>query len=112
MIMLMALLEGCASAPPDPAAGPTQVQAAQSVRFGVIADVRDVTLFEKSGTGATFGSVTASAQEGAGAKSGLDVTVRLDSGAVVAVVQNAGEKFSVGDGVRILPGNGASRVTH
>ena len=110
MVMLVALLEGCASALSDGAAGQKQTQMEQSVRKGTVKDVRNVRLSANSGAGATIGAIAASTQEGTTGKPGLDVTVRLDNGAVVAVVQDAGEKLSVGDRVRIVSGNGASRV--
>jgi outer membrane lipoprotein SlyB len=43
---------------------------------------------------------------------GLELTVLLDSGRVIAVVQPADEAFRAGDRVRILSGRGLTRVTH
>jgi outer membrane lipoprotein SlyB len=43
---------------------------------------------------------------------GVEVTVQLDSGKYVAIVQEADEQFRAGDRVRILSGRGLSRVTH
>jgi outer membrane lipoprotein SlyB len=43
---------------------------------------------------------------------GLEVTVQLDSGMYIAVVQEADEPFRAGDRVRILSGRGLTRVTH
>jgi outer membrane lipoprotein SlyB len=84
----------------------------QSVRTGAVEDVRDVRSWTNSGAGATTGDIAGSTQEGVTGKPGLEVTVKLDNGAMVAVVQNAGGKFSMGDRVQILSGNAASRVTH
>ncbi|MBI3528789.1 MAG: hypothetical protein HY067_12560 [Betaproteobacteria bacterium] len=112
MVMLVALLEGCASANSESAAGRKQVRMEQSMRMGAVEDARDVRLGAKSGVGATIGSIAGSTEEGVTGKPGLEVTVKLDSGAVVAVVQEARERFRVGDRVRILSGNGESRVTH
>lgn len=108
--MLAALLAGCASAPSGTVAGQKQKQTEQVVRKGIVEDVRAVSLRAKSAEGATIGSAAGSVQEDTSAKPGLEVTVRLDNGALVAVVQDAGEKFSVGDRVRIVSGNGESRV--
>ena len=43
---------------------------------------------------------------------GVEITVQLDSGKYIAVVQEADEAFRTGDRVRILSGRGATRVTH
>ncbi|MHB8354117.1 MAG: outer membrane lipoprotein, partial [Burkholderiales bacterium] len=46
-----------------------------------------------------------------GTQEGLEITVRLDSGYVIAVTQGADEQFRVGDRVQVLGGAGATRVT-
>ena len=112
LVMLAALLEGCASAKSETAAGTKQVRAEQGVGVGAVEDVREVRLVAKAGVGTTIGSVAGSTQDAGIGKPGLEITVKLDSGAVVAVVQQVGEKFRVGDRVRILTGNGESRVAH
>ena len=43
---------------------------------------------------------------------GLEVTVLLDSGQYIAVVQGADEPFRAGDRVRVLSGRNSTRVTH
>ena len=44
---------------------------------------------------------------------GTQFRVRLDNGQYTAIVQEAtGEAFAPGEKVRILSGNGTSRVTH
>lgn len=45
-------------------------------------------------------------------KKGTEVTVKLDSGEVVAITQDADEVFHVGDRVRLLKAGGTTRVTH
>lgn len=64
--------------------------------------------------GAVAGGVAgAAAEEAITRKSGLEITVRLDSGRTIAVVQeDTGERFAVGDRVRILESGGQARVTH
>jgi outer membrane lipoprotein SlyB len=63
--------------------------------------------------GAVVGGVAgAAAEEGITRQKGLEITVKLDGGRMLAVVQAADEDFKVGDRVRILTGGGASRVTH
>ncbi len=43
---------------------------------------------------------------------GLEITVLLDGGQYIAVVQEADETFRIGDRVRILSGQGTTRVAH
>lgn len=64
--------------------------------------------------GAVAGGVAgAAAEEALTRKPGLEITVRLDSGRTIAVVQeDTGERFTVGDRVRILESGGQARVTH
>ncbi len=50
-------------------------------------------------------------QNSAATQEGLEITVRLDSGYVIAVTQGADEDFRVGDRVQVLGGAGATRVT-
>ena len=50
-------------------------------------------------------------QNSADTQEGLEITVRLDSGYVIAVTQGADEAFRVGDRVQVLGGGGATRVT-
>jgi outer membrane lipoprotein SlyB len=63
--------------------------------------------------GAVVGGVGGAAvEEGATRQPGIEVTVRLDSGRMIAVTQAADEQFKVGERVRILSGSGVTRVTH
>jgi len=43
---------------------------------------------------------------------GIEITVLLDSGRYISIVQGAEEPFRAGERVRILSGRGATRVTH
>jgi outer membrane lipoprotein SlyB len=63
--------------------------------------------------GAVAGGVAGKAvEEAATRKPGLEITVRLDSGHTIAVVQeDKGESFAPGDRVRILESGGQARVT-
>jgi outer membrane lipoprotein SlyB len=73
----------------------------------------------KSGiVGAIIGAVAgglggAAAEEGFTRKRGVEVTIKLDSGNMVAITQEAEENevFHPGDRVRIVSGGGVSRVT-
>jgi outer membrane lipoprotein SlyB len=64
--------------------------------------------------GAVVGGMAGAASEEAiTRKPGLEITVRLDSGRMLAVVQeDSGEKFAVGERVRLLESGGQTRVTH
>jgi outer membrane lipoprotein SlyB len=64
--------------------------------------------------GAVAGGVAGAAAEEAVTKQpGLEITLRLDNGRVIAVTQaDDGEKFNVGDRVRLLESGGEARVTH
>ena len=45
-------------------------------------------------------------------RAGLEITVRLDSGELRAITQDADEHFKPGERVRLLSGSGVTRVTH
>lgn len=64
--------------------------------------------------GAVLGGMAGAAvEEGLTRQSGLEITVRLDSGRTIAVVQGAEVQFRPGDRVRILHGrDGTTRVTY
>lgn len=58
------------------------------------------------------GLVGSAAEEGITRKDGLEITVKLDGGSMVAIVQEADEQFNPGDKVRIVENSDTSRVTH
>jgi len=63
--------------------------------------------------GAVAGGLAGSAiEEGVTRKDGLEITVKLDSGGLVAVVQEADEQFHPGEKVRLLESGGTTRVSH
>jgi outer membrane lipoprotein SlyB len=112
----------------------------QTVRFGVVESVRVVRIdAPQTGVGAASGAVlggiagsnvgggsgaAAAAVAGAllgsiigshieadaNAGNGIEITVLLDGGRYIAVVQAADETFRVGDRVRVLSGQGITRV--
>ena len=119
-----------------------QVGAEQTVRLGVVENVRDVIIDARdTGTGtlagaaiggvagstlggghnanavgaiagAVLGGVIGSAVEkNANDRPGVEVTVRLETGKLIAVTQQKDEEFRVGDKVRILSGQGVTRVS-
>jgi outer membrane lipoprotein SlyB len=120
-----------------------QARQSQTVQLGVVASVRTVLIEgtkTPAGTvaGGALGGVAGSAvgggtgrsvmtvvgaiagaaagsavEEGLTRKQGLEITVRLENGTVLAVVQEADEAFAVGDSVRVLKASdGTTRVTH
>ncbi len=64
--------------------------------------------------GAVAGGVAGSAvEEGVTRKAGLEITVRLDSGKTIVIVQEADEMYYIGDRVRVVSGSdGTTRVRH
>ncbi len=69
-----------------------------------------------SAAGAIAGAVVGglvgnSIEKGASDRRGVEVTIRLENGQVIAVTQEKDEEFRTGDRVRILSGQGATRVT-
>ena len=131
VLLASAVLAGACAYP----AGPQdyhgyQVMGEQSVRFGVVQSVRPVRLHAgESGVGTVGGGtgqvagaiggailggiIGSNVERGANERQGLEVTVQLDSGQYVSIVQEAdGEAFGPGDRVRVLSGRGSTRVTH
>lgn len=136
-------LAGCASSRSGNVYTRDQARQEMTVRMGVIESIREVTLEgTKSGTGtmagAAVGGVAGSnigggkgqivgailgavaggvaghaIEEGATRKQAMELTVRLDNGQMVAVVQEGDpNEFRNGDRVRLLSGRGDTRVTH
>lgn len=113
----------------------------QSVRFGIVESVRDVRLDAYdtgvgTAAGAVLGGIAGSnigrgngevagaiagailggvigqnVEKSANERPGVEITVLLDSGKYVAVVQESDEAFRAGDRVRVLSGR-RTRVTH
>ena len=63
--------------------------------------------------GAVAGGIAGSAlEEVATRKDGLEITVKLDGGSLVAIVQEADEVFNAGDKVRLIERGDVTRVSH
>lgn len=65
--------------------------------------------------GALVGSAVGShVQQGAGSRAGLEITVKLDAGGSISIVQEVSSKesFRTGDRVRVLYNGSKTRVTH
>ncbi len=141
MLVAAMVLGGCASSMSGGAYTRSQARQAQEVQMGVVESVRQVNLEGTKtpvGTvagaavggiagssigsgkgsvvgavlGAVAGGVAGSAiEEGVTRKTGLEITVRLNSGRMIAVTQEADEDIRPGDRVRVLSGGGVTRVT-
>lgn len=135
-------LSGCASSMSGSAYPRAQARHAMEVRMGVVDSVRQVQLEgTESGTGGVAGAVIggvagsnigggkgaivaaiigavaggvagAAIEENVTKKLGLEITVRLDDGRLLAVTQEADEVFRPGERVRVLTGRGSTRVSH
>jgi outer membrane lipoprotein SlyB len=138
------LLSACASGLGSGDYEREQVRGVQEVQMGVVQDVRDVRIAgTESGVGGLAGAVVGGVagselgqgkgsivgsvlgavaggvagnaiEQGTTRQKGIEITIKLDSGRMIAVTQAAdpNEHFQVGDRVRILSGSGVTRVTH
>jgi len=133
---------GCVTSNPGSVYPRHQTQQAWSVEEGKVSDIKDVSIEgERTGLGRIGGgyigyevgryAVNGRATDVAGAvgavagavaggateeritrQKGFEITVNLDKGASIAVVQAADQQFQVGERVKILRrGDGAARVT-
>ena len=143
ILVSSAMLAGCAS--PGLGGGNytrAQVRGEQSVRLGIVENVRDVVIDSRdTGTGtlagaaiggiagstvgggsranaagAVVGAVVGglignSVEKNANDRRGVEVTIRLEGGRLIAVTQEKDEEFRVGDRVQVLSGQGATRVS-
>ena len=135
------LLLGCASGTGGKDYSRAQTRTAQEVQMGVVESVREVNIEGTktpigAGAGAVIGGVAgstvgggrgsvvgatvgavlgglggAAAEEAVTRQKGVEITVRLDSGRMIAVTQAADQEFRVGDRVRVLSGGGVTRVS-
>lgn len=140
--LLTVLLAACASSNSGSVYSRDEARKVQTVRTGIIESVRQVKLEgtkspigtvaggtvggiagssigegKGSAIGAVIGAVVggiagAAAEEGITRKDALEITVKLDGGGLVAVVQEADEPFKAGDKVRLIESGGTTRVSH
>jgi len=136
------VLSGCAGSQSGSAYSRSQTRGEMHVRMGVVESVRTVTIEGTQsgvgvvaggvvggiagsnvghGRGSTVGSVLGAVlggvagqaiEEKTSKKDGLEITIKLDSGQIIAVTQEADEAFRAGERVRVLSGSGATRVSH
>ena len=140
-LAVAALMAGCASSNSGEVYSRDQARRTQIVQMGTVQFVKNIQIEgTKSGVGAVGGGVAggvigstigggkgsilaavggaalgavggAVAEEKLTKKNGLEITVKLDSGSIIAVVQEADVMYSVGERVRVLTGSdGTTRV--
>jgi outer membrane lipoprotein SlyB len=139
--LAVTVLAGCAPSQSGSVYSRDKVGQEQTVRTGVVDSVRQVQIEgtrsgvgpaagavvggiagstighgKGSAVGAVLGSVVGgvagqAAEQGTTRRNGVEITVRLDSGGVVAITQEAdATTFNSGDRVRLLSGGGVTRV--
>ena len=136
------LLAGCPAGLGGKDYSRSQARTVQEVQMGIVESVREVNIEgtktpvgagagavvggvagstvgsgKGSVVGATVGAVLgglggAAAEEAITRQKGVEITVKLDSGRLIAVTQASDETFNVGDRVRVLSGGGTTRVSH
>ena len=108
-----------------------QARQEQTVRMAVVESVREVIIEGSRGPagtiaggaigGSTVGSILGAVAGGVAGQAiernvterkGLEITVRLENGELRAITQDADEQFRPGERVRLLSGNGVTRVSH
>lgn len=63
--------------------------------------------------GAVVGGIAgAAAEEGFTRKDALEITVKVDGGGLIAIVQEADDTFKAGEKVRLIESGGTTRVSH
>jgi outer membrane lipoprotein SlyB len=142
IVVMAAMLGACVSSNSGSVYKRGEARTVQTVKMGVVESVRLVKLEGTkspvgTGAGAVVGGIAgntvgggrgraittvlgavvgglagSAAEEGFTRKDGVEITVKLDSGNMIAVVQEADEQFNPGERVRILEANGVTRVSH
>ncbi|MHB1143329.1 MAG: outer membrane lipoprotein [Thiobacillus sp.] len=135
------LLAGCPAGLGGKDYSRSQARSVQEVQMGIVESVREVNIEGTktpvgAGAGAVVGGVAgstvgggrgsvvgaaigavlggvggAAAEEAVTRQKGIEITVKLDSGRMIAITQAADQEFRVGDRVRVLTGGGVTRVT-
>jgi outer membrane lipoprotein SlyB len=142
MLGISIVIAGCASSKSGDVYSRDEARQVQSVQMGVVEGARKIKIEGTksdigTGAGALIGGIAgssaghgkgssigaiagaivggvagAAAEEGITRESGMEITVRLESGRIISVVQGGSDEFKPGDKVRVLQGNGETRVAH
>jgi outer membrane lipoprotein SlyB len=137
-----AALTGCATSMSGGEYSRHEVGVEETVQFGTVMSVRNVMIGgTRSGVGTVSGAaiggiagselgqgrgsgigtilgavaggiVGSAAEEGGTRQKGYELTIRLDSGRIVAIVQGANEVFKPGERVKLISSQNKTRVTH
>lgn len=140
-VLAASILVGCGTRETGSVYNQDEAGREQTVRFATVEAVRPVSIAgSRSGVGSVAGGVIGgiagseighgkgaaigavlggvggvvggeAIEESTTRKDGVEITVRLESGELRAVVQQAGELFSTGERVRLLTSGGTTRVT-
>ena len=131
LLSILTVLSGCASNLSGDTYSRSEARKAQQVQYGEIISLRPVQIEGTktpvgAGAGAVVGGIGGSSligavaggmagaavEEGVTRSQGVEITVKLDNGGTIAIVQRLSphEKFVVGDQVRVLTTGGTSRV--
>jgi len=135
IFLLMPIFTGCTTSQSGQVYSSDQAQRSLSVYYGTITELRQVTIQDRtSGGGAVLGGVAGGVlgsaigsgrgrtlaavggalagmaagnaiEKQAGTKPAIEFTIELDSGQMMAVVQEDGAYYRVGDRVRLLQGD-------
>jgi len=142
VLLISLVLSACASSRSGDVYSRDQTMREMVVRSGIVESVREVSMEgTQSGAGTLAGAAVGgvagstvgggrgqivgaiigavlggiagnSIEENATKRNALEISVSLDGGKLIAVVQEMGEVFYPGERVRVLSGNGSTRVTH
>ncbi len=142
VLLVVSLLNACASSNAGDVYSRDEARKIQTIRKGVVESVRTVKLEGTktpvgTAAGAVVGGIAGSSvgdgkgsaiaavigavagglagsaiEESVTRKDALEITVKLDNGSLVAIVQEATEQFSPGDSVRLIESGGITRVSH
>lgn len=142
VVLVASLLTACASSNSGDVYKKEETRKVQTRKMGVVQSVRQVKIEgSSSAVGASIGSVVggiaggsatdsrarpltamlgalvggilgAFTEEAVTSKDGLEITVALDNGDIITVVQEADVTFEAGDEVNIIQVGGSSRITH
>ena len=142
VLALAVTLGGCISSRSGEAYSRDQARHMQDVQMGTVEHVREITIEgTQSGIGGAAGGVVGgiggseighgkgssagavvwavlggvaggAIEEATTRKKGYEITVKLDTGRTIAIAQEADEEFKLGERVRIVTGDGVSRVSH
>lgn len=143
-VLCTSMLTGCVNSLSGNTYSRNEARQVQQVKYGIVESVVPVVIEGTSGvvggaTGAVVGGIVASnigggrgkdiatvlgavaggiagkqVEENVTRSQGQEITVRLDNGNLISIVQEVGDgpMFRSGDRVRVLSGSGSARVTY